>query len=245
MPVIDINARFGSYPSRYKTTSAEDLQTDALAHRVERTCVVSTTGAFFNDFEGNAETLDACERFSGSLIPIGTLNPKTTLLPQESVEEIERLGFKALRFFPHEQGWPIDYAPFAEILGCLKDAGLPAIVTCLKPGDVTALARLVSQRLAGTSVSVILESITIDTFAEALSAMRTCENLMVETHSLRFPDGLTLMRGVVGAERILFGSGASAQSIGAALQYVASSQLSDNEKSMVLGGNAQRLLKVS
>jgi predicted TIM-barrel fold metal-dependent hydrolase len=214
MAIIDINARFGSYPSRYKTTSADDLAIEAQAHKVDLTCAISTTGSFFSDFEGNAETLDACSRHDGNLIPIATLNPKTTLLPKESVDEIKRSGFKAVRFFPHEQGWPIEYAPLAELLGFLAIAKLPAIVTCAKPGDVTLLTKLVKAHLIDSGVPVILESITVDTFAESLSAMRECENLVVETHSLRFPDGLVLLRDVVGAERILFGSGASAQSIG-------------------------------
>jgi predicted TIM-barrel fold metal-dependent hydrolase len=244
MQIIDINARFGSYPSRYKTTSADDLVADAQLHKVSKTCVVSTTGAFYNDSEGNMETQNACVKYSDDLTPIATLNPKTSLVPKDSAAAVINGDFKAVRFFPHEQGWPIDFAPFAELLSTIAEANLPTIVNCSKPGDATALAKYASKYFCNGSTPVILESITMDTFAEALSAMRSCKELMIETHAIRFPDGLPLLRDSIGAERILFGSGASAQSLGATLQYVTSSRLSDSEKELVLGRNAVSVLGI-
>jgi predicted TIM-barrel fold metal-dependent hydrolase len=245
MQIIDINARFGSYPSRYKTTSVDDLIADSQAHDVSITCALSTTGVFFSDEEGNSETLEAYGRYSNNLAPIATINPRTCLKPLGMVDSIKKLGFKAVRFFPTVQDWPIDFAPMREILACMGSANLSAIVGCAKHGDSTAIAELVNKHYASSNASVILEGITVETFVEAVSAMRLCKNLGVETHSLHFPDGLTLIRDSMGADRIFFGSGASAQSIGAAISYVSQSQLSDSDKEKVLGGNAFALLGLS
>ena len=90
---------------------------------------------------------------------------------------------------------------------------------------------------------VVLEGVTPHTLAEVVAALRDAPELMLETHSLHFADGLTRISTIIGAERILFGSGAAAQSLGAALNYVRNSALSNADKEKVLGGNAQALLR--
>jgi predicted TIM-barrel fold metal-dependent hydrolase len=242
MPTIDINARFGAYPLRHKTSTFEQVATDAERSGVDLSCICSTTGIFYIDREGNRQTLDAAAAMPDRLVPVATINPATTVDPKRACDQIAESGrFKLVRFFPNDQGWPIDFSPFAQCIKLLSASGLPGMITCNRMGDATQLARLLSSE-SGIGMSIVLEGVTAANLAEALAAMSDCPSLYIEMHAVVFADGLRRIRDAVGADRIVFGSGASALSIGAALSYINGSDLTDEEKRKVLGLNAATLL---
>ena len=72
--------------------------------------------------------------------------------------------------------------------------------------------------------------------------MRSREQFLIETHRLTTPDGLVKIRDAVGINRIVFGSGGSALSVGAAVSYVNTSSISDTDKEAVFGGTAASLI---
>ncbi len=245
MAVIDINARFGAYPSRHRTASFEEVSSEAEALGIDSSCVCSTTGIFFSAHEGNLQTSNAAASQPQRLIPAATLNPGMSLDAGGAAEEIVAGPFRLARYFPDSQGWPIDFAPFRQSLSRFAERGLPVMITASRCGDATQLVRLIGglpNKADGWHV--ILESVTPHTLAEAVAALRDAPDLMLETHSLRFADGLTRISEMIGAERLLFGSGAAAQSLGAALSYVRNSSLSEGDQAKVLGGNAASLLKL-
>jgi predicted TIM-barrel fold metal-dependent hydrolase len=171
--------------------------------------------------------------------------------------------FTMFRFFPGLQGWPIDFAPFGQILKVLSEAGkplldrsitlprptrgwrlwtnsgVPILVAIDKPGDATQLMRMASDYPA----PVVMVGVTTQTLVEALVVMRSREQFVIETHALTAPDGLLRIRDAVGANRIAFGSGGSALSISAAVSYVNKSKLSDVDKESVLSGTAASLVQ--
>ena len=59
MSIIDINARFGAYPSRHRTSNFEQIAADAARLGVDQSCICSTTGIFYIDREGNRQTIAA------------------------------------------------------------------------------------------------------------------------------------------------------------------------------------------
>ena len=69
-------------------------------------------------------------------------------------------------------------------------------------------------------------------------------NIMIETHELHAPGALELIANRVGADRIVFGSGAPTRSIASSLYYITSAGLSDDAKTAILGGNIARVLEV-
>ncbi|MDR3708537.1 MAG: amidohydrolase family protein [Capsulimonadaceae bacterium] len=262
MDIIDINTLFGAYPSQRAESTPETL-VDLLGRLgVGHALTLSTWGVYYHDMAGNQETLRATQPYSGQLIPAGTINPLTFWDSEEQVRFLVQTSFGVMRFFPSEQGWPIDFEPFYGILKLLSETpkpslelapGLPAatrgwplwndrgvaiMATIDKPGDATQLARAVADYPA----PVIVVGTTALTLIEVLTVMNRCENLILETHCLTVPDGLARIRDAVGADRIVFGSGGAALSVRAALDYVRQSSLTDSEKAAVLGGNATSIL---
>lgn len=238
MDIIDINTFFGAFPSQHTASTPESLVAQLDRFSIRQAFAISTLGMFYNDEAGNAHTQEVAAASNRRLLPVATFNPSAHLTdPKQAIDQIASGPFALCRFFPLLQDWPIDYAPFAESLKALGAHKKAVMVSVGAPGDITALARLLPE-----GMPVILTRVHGATLAEALAVMRSHPAIHLETHSLLVPDGLARIKDLVGAERLLFGSGAAAHSLSAALMYVQKASLSDQEKAAVLGGNALRLL---
>jgi len=237
MEITDVNTLFGAYPSQHADSTAETLVAAMAAQGVDWCLSLSTWGIFHSGVEGNAETMRAC-RAHDHLIPVATLNPAQYWGQEGLLEGIAEDAFEMFRFFPHHQDWPLEFAPFLRIITVLaRLERMPIMVTTDRRGEATRLMRL----LDDFPHPVVLEGISPETLAEALSLMRVHSNLYVETHALQAPYALQLLRDTVGIERVLFGSDAPGLSLAAALRYVRASGLSEIEQTAVLSGNAQRI----
>lgn len=237
MEITDVNTLFGAYPSQHPDSNPESLVAAMSSHQVDYCLALSTYGLYYNAKVGNDETLRAC-RTHDHLIPVATLNPATFLGHHRVIEAITSEPFEMFRFFPQEQGWPLDFAPFADVLSLLSTLPrMPTMVSVREPGDITTVARLA----ADYPHPLILEGVSGATIAEAISALRRNSHLYLETHALELPEGLTMLRDSVGIDRVLFGSNAPGMSLGSALRYVRKSALTAAEQESVLGGNAQTI----
>ncbi len=264
MDVIDINTLFGAFPSEHATTSAASLVEVLETADVQQAFSLSTCGLYYSDTQGNQETLEAAAAYPARLVPVATINPLHYLGDRVGLQRLAiEHPFPMFRFFPSLQGWPIDFAPFTQVVMALSeygkplleraitiptpargwrllvDGGKPIMVRVDRPGDATMLARVLDDYPA----PVILESVCESTLAEAIAVMRMRPHFLLETHALRVSGALGRVRDSVGTDRILFGSGAPTTSLGAALAYVQRSKLSDTDKEKVLHGNTYRLLK--
>ena len=234
MDITDINTIFGPFPAARAGGDASALALAMQTAGTDYSLALSSRGIFYRDTDGNADTLVAVGA-QGGLIPAATLNPLHFWGGPDSVDNLAAQGFELCRFFPGTQGWPVDYAPFAELVRLLAQSPLPLMVEIARPGDITLL-----ERTAGDFPRpVILEGVTERTLAEALLVLKRRPQFMLETHSL--PPALPFIVEQIGAERLLFGSGAPGLSLGAALRAVRQSALPASDVDAVLGGNAGRI----
>lgn len=237
MEITDVNTLFGAYPAQHPDSTPESLVATMGSEGVAWCLALSTVGLFHHDVTGNAETLRAC-RSHDRLIPVATLDPRGYWGQPGVIDRLAEDPFEMFRFFPRRQNWPLDFAPFEEILAKLAALPkMPIMVEIREPGDATQLSRAA----AGYPHPVILEGVSPATLAEAISLLRRWDNYYLETHALSAPDALTVLRDTVGIDRILFGSDAPGMSLGAALRYVRQSGLTEAEQAALLSGNAQRL----
>ena len=237
MEITDVNTLFGAYPAQHADSSPETLVEAMRANSVDWCLTLSTYGLFHQAAEGNEETMKAC-RAHDHLIPVATINPVHYWGQDGLIEGIAENAFEMVRFFPHLQGWPLEFAPFMRVLSVLgRLPKMPIMVSIAERGEATLLARL----LDDFPHAVVLEGISPETLTEAIALMRVHENLYVETHSLTAPYALPLLRDTAGIGRVLFGSDAPGRSPAAALRYIRASGLSDGDQTAVLSGNAQAI----
>jgi len=235
--IIDANTVFGPWPIVRADMPVERLVTALKKHGVAKALAISTVGALHNHGDGNAETLRVCAE-QPMLIPVATIDPRGYFGPPGMLAKLAQQGFRVFRFFPLLQEWRLDHAAFIDVLDELESVGVPVMMQARETGYPTALAK----SLDGHKSQFILEGICFENMAEAISVMRKHANVLVDTRDLRVPGALRFLVDQVGPERVVFGSGCLRSSLAAALGYVTDSDITDDAKAKILGGNIKRLL---
>lgn len=235
-PIIDVNTLFGPLPAASVDLTVEVLLELMSSSGVTSACTLSTLGLLLDPNVGNAATRAACSEYP-ELIPTATLNPSAFFGDPAPVQRIGADGFRLVRFFPNVQEWPIIYQPFGSLLEILAESNVPVMVNVAVPGQITALASFV-----GSYPTVIFSGVDAALLPEAISTLRKKTNWMVETSRLTSIGSVKLVADAVGAERLLFGTGAPAQSLSAALYALQHAGITEAERRLILSGNAERLL---
>lgn len=237
MDIVDINTLFGPLPIASTDLSVDTLLGLMQKHQVGAACTLSTLGLMLDPNVGNAATLAACKEHP-ELLPVATFNPTQYFGDEGPVSRLKAEGFRLVRFFPATQGWPVDFAPFAALVQSLRSVGLPLMVETERPGDATALQRVIGDY----SAPVILAGTDTTTLAEVVACLRKNANWHLEISRLLGPGCLKVVADAVGAERLLFGTSAAYRPIAGPYQVVRYSGLSDAQMQQTLGGNTRRLL---
>lgn len=235
--IIDANTVFGPWPMVRADMSIDRLVTALKNHGVTKSLALSTVGALHNAADGNAETLRLCAE-QDMLIPVATIDPRGYFGPAGMLSKLIEQGFRMFRFFPILQEWAPDHAAFCDILDELASLSVPVMIQARDTGNPSDLARV----LEGHSSTFILEGISFENMAEAVSVMRKHPNVMCETRELRVPGALRFLVDQVGSDRVIFGSGCLRSSLAAALGYVNDAEISDDAKAAIFSGNIKRLL---
>ena len=226
--IIDSNTMFGIHPAHKLDMSPERLIRDMDRHRIAGSLTLSTIGVFHDHVIGNMATLEAAKA-NNRLVPVATVNPKAYF--GEDLSSIRSQGFKIVRFFADA-----DSTVFTAILKQLAPLKLPIMLD-----EITHHA----SRITDYPAPIILCSVTNDTLSEALAIMAENPNIVLETHAMTALGALETAVGKVGADRVIFGSGAPILSVTASLSYVLSAELSDEDKAKILGGNIRRILEAA
>lgn len=234
---IDLNTMFGPLPASASDLLLDDLTGMMKAHGLRACCVMSTIGVLLDHMTGNTATRVASSE-NRALLPVATINPQVLVRPDTAVSALRGEGFRMVRFFPAIQGWEPDYLPFLEMAEACDAAKLPVMVRIERPGLATRMLRA----LPSTPVPLILEGITEHTVSEAACLARRYANVYVETSGLVSLGGIRHLVDAIGADRVLFGSGAPGRPMAAGLIIMCHSGLSDDQVAQVEGGNARRIL---
>lgn len=237
--IIDVDTMFGPLPAGAADLSVDDLMGMMGRHGVQACCTLSTVGMLLDHNSGNAATRAACSE-QANLLPVATLNPQVVFSPDGPFMRFKADGFKMIRFFPVEQGWDASYAPLRQLARSLQPEGIPLMVDVEKTGYATRIAEALSNHPA----PLILSSVDETTVAEAVALMRNNDRLYLCTSNLVAVGLLRQVVDSVGAERLLYGSGAPSRPMASALGVLRYADLAPEQRAAVLGGNARKLFEV-
>ena len=236
--IIDANTVFGPWPIVRADMPVERLIKALKSHDVAKSLALSTVGVLHNHGDGNAETLRVCAEQQGTLIPVATIDPRGYFGTAGMAAKLVESGFKMFRFFPLLQEWSLDHAAFCDLLDDIEFVNVPVMVQARESGCPSALMRI----LNGRKTTFILEGISFENMAEAISVMRKFPNVTCDTRELRVPGALRFLVDQVGADRVIFGSGCLRSSLAATLGYIMDAEIPDDAKAKIFSGNIKRLL---
>lgn len=241
-PIIDFFTLFGPHPSKGAMTPSGTgaLLTAMEHHSVSSAVTMSTRAVYFDAAEGNRETKQQVTESGGKLISAALMDPR------RPNPERTGGGARVLALLPGMQHYPLPYTPLTELLRTLAQLGgaaaaaIPIWWEASRPGDATAIL----QTLRDTSypAPILLGGVSGNNLMEALAVAKLLpERVHVATDNLRGVGEIGQAVTTIGAERVVFASGAPNRSLGAALAFIREASLTPEETGLILGGNARRL----
>jgi hypothetical protein len=237
VPIIDCYTLLGAWPQAGADLSVEALAAGMQARGVGRSLVTHTTAIFYDQTLGNEQAAQLCGQFE-PLSPVAVINP---LEYPDCLDEVKRRleqGIQAFRLCPREHAYPFcgTVGPLREVLRSLEPARLVLVDVAGLPAPVVA-----------SDIEDLLPSPTAFTVDAAglgtvIQAARQGKNVWVETSRLDAGGALEVAVRHMGAERIVFGSGAPLRTLGSAVMTVQYAEVSDADRNAIFEGNVQRLL---
>jgi predicted TIM-barrel fold metal-dependent hydrolase len=237
--IIDVETMFGPLPAGAADLSVDELVEMMQRHSVQACCTLSTVGMLLDHNAGNSATRAACSEQS-SLLPVATLNPQAIFTTDGPQFVFKSNGFKMVRLFPVEQGWDSSYAPLRQLAKALRPESLPLMIDVERAGSATRLM----EALADHPSPVILAGIDETTIAESVALMRSHDRLFLSTANLVAVGLIRQVADSVGADRLLYGSGAPSRPMASALGVLKYADLAPDQRAAVLGGNARKLFGI-
>ena len=236
-PILDLYTLFGAVPPRGAEPGTGTLKTMMAKYGVAGAVTLSTRAIYHSPSAGNRETQVRCGEAGGTLMPAGVLDPR--------VAQADMLlsGSRLICLFPTTQKWPINFAPLENAFKALAGRGVktPILFEATQPGDATLFAQLLT--VSGYAGSAVFSGLSGPAFSEAVALAQKDERYLLCTDSLRGVGEIAYAVSLVGASRVVFGSGGVARgSVAAALAVAKAATLSDSDRELVLGGNTKRLL---
>lgn len=204
----------------------------------------------YTDLPGlNPDALDyivgAAERFPGRLIPFVRVNPNHRDAMEEILEEAVQRGVRGVKFHPTTTLAHPAEEPTLAVLRRSAELGLPALFHC---GDDP----YTTPQVFGLAAEAVPECEIVMAHMggylhveDAIDVAERYPNLFLETSAMPYPDEIRKAIDRVGPERVVFGSDGPGCNPTLERRKIDDLGLDDQSLSLILGGNAARLLRLA
>lgn len=213
---------------------------------IDRSCLFNI---FYPDgTTGNDQTASFVAQHPDRFIGFAYVSP---LFAEGMTAELERaidvLKFRAIKIYPPYVPWPLDQPVWDPVYRFADDRGLAVIThTGSEATCWPVLVGRVAARFPGANF-VVGHSGNIEPYrTQAIDAARQHENVFLETCStFREPGVIERLVREAGADRVIFGSDVPLMDPRTQLGKIVTADITDDEKRLVLGANARKLLKIA
>jgi hypothetical protein len=246
---IDINACFGHWQYwdlQHKTAGELVGLMDSCG--IDRAAALSLRGLFLHWRAGNAETLAAAGEFSDRLVPAATISPFTG----GDGAELRRLvdgGMRGVRLYPKLHSYRLDDPWVDEICATAGALGVPVMFATrpmmnwrFSPLAIESLGPVVG-RHPKTNFVVSGPNYLIE-FQALVRLMEGAANVHYEFSCMQGFDAIRKLTAAVGAERVLFGTGAVLNYPACNVAKLDHAKVSEADREAMGSGNAKRLLGI-
>ena len=249
--LFDINTAVGHWPFRQiPNQTLPELKVYLVSQGIGGAAVASTNAVFYkNCQDGNLEIARELEEYDGFFVGVATLNPLFAAWERD-LEGCAELGFRALRMLPkyHAYEWS---APEAQaMIAKAGELGLPILVPHelvnfrqrhhLEPEKPLNFNEFLKVAKANPNTNFIYMETAVP------PAGKYPKNLYFEMSRYRssYSNNLNLLVNNVGADHVLFGTGAPFKAAEPAILKLHTSKLFGDALELISSENARRLLKL-
>lgn len=244
--IIDIHQHIGPYFNFHVPCSNASEMVQEMDRLGIRQGWLSSHAAIEGDaLIGNAETAAALSAYPDRFVGYAVFDPH---YPEESTTELKRLlaipGFRCIKLHPSLAGYPLDGPNYDVVWHLAESWGCP-VLTHAWTGDPTCgptQVRRVLERYHDVHL-IFGHALYPPTFPEAAELAKSFDNIYLDITTSQHAYGfIEHAVTTVGAERILFGSDSPFISAAGAVGLVLYAEISDEDRSRILGRNAAQLL---
>jgi len=246
--IIDIHGYFGEWPYwplRNSHEAAILCHMDRLG--ISQLAVSSLRGIFSDPGGGNQEVIQLARSHPDRFIPALTYSPYAPGR-ERYVEDFKDLTTGIVKLFPIQHTYdPLEETYIHELLTFCGEKQIPVMIPYrlmmswrFPVFDLKKTGRLVA---SFPEVRFILASINyLAELQSALHIVKQYANAYIETSGMMSFGGIETAVRQVGAERMLHGTCLPLQNPAIGPLKIRNASISEDEKDMILYGNAQKLL---
>lgn len=241
---FDVNAAYGARPGKHPLERwslshlLEDLEFAGIAAAVVR----HTQSIHYDPLHGNRRLVAEIEPYRDQLFPCWTVLPNLAgdfLGPGELTARMADAGVRLAAIYPKTFGLPLEPGLLRPLAEALARQEVPLLVPFSELGDFDRAHRFLSYFNEGP---VVLLEAWWNQWREVQTLMTLHRNLHLEFSNFQVHYGIEWFGQRFGFDRLLFGSGLTAKSPGAARAFLDWHLCSDDDARMVAGGNLHWLL---
>jgi predicted TIM-barrel fold metal-dependent hydrolase len=239
--IFDCGIVFGTWRYSDIDTSLENVRAILKKHGIGKALAISSRGIFYDDFEGNDETLKVC-RENKDLYPLATVCLSKFVDIEKEIGLRKSQGFLALRLFNEYQGVDFDGLVFKRFSRILEKSGMPLI---LKGTDFNL--RSYTDRIAKALADVDVKTIVLDTsgysLTDTIEAARFNKNIYFGTRLFNTPDSIEIFCEEVDPKRLVLATGIPFYYGSQSIYRIQTALISDDMKEGILSKNLIKLLE--
>ncbi|MCC7300114.1 MAG: amidohydrolase family protein [Verrucomicrobia bacterium] len=259
MKLFDINTAIGHWPfQQVRNNTSTKLRKLLESKGISGAAVAHTHGVFYkNCHDANGELAAEISKHRDFFTGIATINPTYPGWERDLQECVEAFGFKALRLLPLYHNYSLKSAEASAIIAAAGKMKIPVIIPAcifnfrqMHWMDIPRALELddLKEVLLGNPDTrfVLTEgAVPVSQLADP-SGKSLFKNLYIEMSRYRSAYGgvLSNLIRTIGADHVLFGSGAPFKEITPALMKLDNAEGSVAEKTQMTSGNFKKLLNL-
>lgn len=248
--MFDINTATGHWPFRYiPNETIPELHEYLCGFEISGAAVASTHGLFYmNVHDANLALSEAIKPYEGFFTGVASINPDYAEAERDLAFCVEKLGFRAVRLTPLYHHYHLEKAS-----GIIRLAGQLGVVVIVPNEIVNFRQKHWMEPLKPLGLDAVLKlcgdhSNVNFIFTEGAVAPdgKYPPNLYFELSRYRscYGGALTQLIRNVGADHVLFGTGAPFKSAESSLLKLHHCDITDEERHLVAEGTAKTLLGI-
>lgn len=215
-----------------------DFSVDAVRARLDRAGIVgalvcSGRGAWFNDDEGNAETVKIAGEVPGWR-PAGTIHLRNALGAERKLDALLADGVRAVRLFGVAQACQSSFPGYQYVI----TEAIRRRMVLLVDGSFSAMWR----DFAGRGARVVFLDLHAVQVADFVLGSRDEPGFIASSRLLNAPDSIERVVGELGPDRVVFGSRTPLHDLAPAALRMRRADVDDTTWQAITGGTLRALL---